>query len=106
VNVTLHGLRHSHISELLAAGVPIKVVSERAGHASISVTADIYGHLLDGGQAAAIAAEGKLRAAVERAGSAEFDTSSDTERKRRKRSGSREDNRSCAIIRLPEQKIG
>ena len=28
------------------AGHPIKVVSARAGHASVSMTLDIYGHLL------------------------------------------------------------
>ena len=26
--------------------VPIKVVSERAGHSSVSITLDIYGHVL------------------------------------------------------------
>ena len=45
-NVGFHGLRHTHISQLLLAGHPIKVVSARAGHASVSMTLDIYGHLL------------------------------------------------------------
>jgi integrase len=31
--VTIHGLRHTHITELLRAGVHPKVVSERVGHA-------------------------------------------------------------------------
>ena len=30
----------------IANGVPIKVVSERLGHANIAITLDIYGHLL------------------------------------------------------------
>ena len=37
----------------LTHGVPIKVVSERLGHANISVTLQIYGHLLPNMQAEA-----------------------------------------------------
>jgi len=40
-----HDLRHGNATQLLAAGVPIKVVSERLGHSSISVTGDIYAHV-------------------------------------------------------------
>jgi integrase len=39
--VRLHGLRHSHASQLLAEGVHPKVVQERLGHASIAITMDI-----------------------------------------------------------------
>ena len=45
--VTLHGLRHTHITHLLRDNVNIKVVSSRAGHASVSTTLDTYGHLVD-----------------------------------------------------------
>jgi integrase len=41
-----HDLRHSCISMLLARGIPVKVVSEMAGHADISVTLSVYGHVL------------------------------------------------------------
>jgi integrase len=41
-----HYLRHSCISLLLARGVPIKVVSELAGHADVSITLSVYGHVL------------------------------------------------------------
>lgn len=41
-----HELRHSSASLLLAQGVPLKVVSEILGHSSITVTADIYSHLM------------------------------------------------------------
>src|SRR5215210_8326204 len=34
----LHDLRHSHTTLPLAAGTPIKVVSERLGHAKTSIT--------------------------------------------------------------------
>jgi integrase len=53
----LHDLRHAQASLMLAAGVPIAVVSKRLGHSSIGITADTYSHLLDGvGRAAADAA--------------------------------------------------
>jgi integrase len=43
--VTPHILRHSWITNLLKARVPIAKVSQWAGHRSIMVTADVYGHL-------------------------------------------------------------
>lgn len=46
--VRFHDLRHGHITQLLLRGVPLKVVSARAGHAGIAITADLYGHLLPG----------------------------------------------------------
>jgi len=45
--ITFHTLRHSHASQLLAAGVPIQAVSERLGHSSPDVTMRVYAHLLD-----------------------------------------------------------
>lgn len=54
--IVLHGLRHSHATHLLAAGVNPKVVSERLGHASVSFTLDTYGHVMPGQQADAAAA--------------------------------------------------
>lgn len=41
-----HDLRHSCISLLLSKGVPIKVVSEMAGHSDVSITLSVYGHVL------------------------------------------------------------
>jgi integrase len=46
--VSLHSLRHSHGSHLLAAGMEITVVSEHLGHSSIRVTADVYSHAIRG----------------------------------------------------------
>ncbi len=45
---SLHTLRHSHASVLLANGVDLPTVSARLGHSSVRVTADIYAHALRG----------------------------------------------------------
>ncbi len=42
-----HDLRHSAATFLIAAGIPLKHVSDLLGHSTITITADIYGHLLD-----------------------------------------------------------
>lgn len=41
-----HDLRHTHASLLLKQGVHPKIVSERLGHSSITITLDTYSHLL------------------------------------------------------------
>ncbi len=48
--IRLHDLRHTHASLLLAAGVPVKVVSERLGHASATITLNVYQHVIPGMQ--------------------------------------------------------
>ncbi|WP_297965979.1 tyrosine-type recombinase/integrase [uncultured Anaerovibrio sp.] len=53
---TFHQLRHYHASVLLEAGVPVKVVSERLGHASAKMTLDVYAHVIDHQQDKAVAA--------------------------------------------------
>ncbi len=63
-NIRFHDLRHTHASQLLKAGVPVKVVSERLGHATASITLDVYSHVLPGMQADAVA---KIDAALEAA---------------------------------------
>jgi len=45
---SLHLLRHTHVSHLLASGVPVPAVSARVGHSSIRTTLDIYGHMIHG----------------------------------------------------------
>jgi integrase/recombinase XerD len=40
-----HWLRHTYATGLLRTGTPVEVVSKLLGHASITTTADIYGHL-------------------------------------------------------------
>ena len=63
--VTLHKLRHSHASHMLASNVHPKIVQERLGHSSIAITLDIYSHLMpnmQGGAAATV--DGVMRAAI------------------------------------------
>jgi integrase len=40
--IRLHDLRHSAVTAMLHAGIPVKVVSERVGHSSTSFTQDVY----------------------------------------------------------------
>ena len=48
-----HELRHSGASIMLAQGTPLHVVSEVLGHASVAITKDVYGHLMEGDRRAA-----------------------------------------------------
>ena len=45
-HVHLYDLRHTCATVLLLADVPVKVVSERLGHSSITLTLDTYSHVL------------------------------------------------------------
>lgn len=45
-DLTLYSLRHSCATLMLAAGIHPKVVSERLGHSSITITLDIYSHVM------------------------------------------------------------
>ena len=51
--IRFHDLRHTHATLLLKAGVPLKVVSERLGHATQAFTMAVYQHVLPGMQAEA-----------------------------------------------------
>ena len=41
-----HELQHTAASLMLANGIPLRVVSDLLGHASIRITCDVYGHVL------------------------------------------------------------
>jgi integrase len=47
-HVRLHDLRHGQASLMLAAGVPMAIVSKRLGHSTITITSDTYSHMLAG----------------------------------------------------------
>ena len=49
--IRFHDLRHTHASQMLAAGVHPKVASERLGHSTIGITLDLYSHVMPGMQA-------------------------------------------------------
>jgi integrase len=48
--INLHGLRHTHATLALKAGVHPKIVSERLGHSSVAFTMDVYAHVVEGMQ--------------------------------------------------------
>lgn len=45
-DITVHGMRHTHATQLLKEGVSPKIVSERLGHSTTAITMDIYSHVL------------------------------------------------------------
>lgn len=63
--IRFHDLRHTHATQLLAAGVHPKVASERLGHSTIGITLDLYSHVMPGMQEdAAAKVDGALQAAI------------------------------------------
>jgi integrase len=68
-SIRLHDLRHTHATHMLAAGVHPKVVQERLGHSSITITLDLYSHVTPGMQRDAAA---KVADAVDGVASAAF----------------------------------
>jgi len=56
----IHDLRHSNVSMLWAAGVPIPEISKRIGHTTPAVTMSIYAHIFDNSQTASVSYLNKL----------------------------------------------
>ena len=48
--IRLHDARHTHATLLLKAGVNVKVIQERLGHANFSTTMNLYAHVSPGMQ--------------------------------------------------------
>lgn len=60
VTARLHDLRHASASQLLAAGVDVRTVAGRLGHASPSTTLSIYAHWVPAADRAAADVAGGL----------------------------------------------
>lgn len=58
--VRLHDLRHFTATRLMAAGVPVRTVSGRLGHANPSTTLTVYSHWVEATDQAAAAIMGEL----------------------------------------------
>lgn len=52
--IRFHDLRHTHATMLLQQGVNPKIVQERLGHSQVTVTLDIYSHVLPNMQKEAV----------------------------------------------------
>jgi integrase len=63
--VTLHALRHTHASQLIASGLDVVTVSRRLGHSNPTVTLNVYAHLFGNtDERAASAVESVMAAAL------------------------------------------
>ena len=51
--LTMHCLRHTHASQLIASGMDVLTISRRLGHGSPAITLTVYGHLMKGADAKA-----------------------------------------------------
>lgn len=51
---SVHSLRHTYASLLIADGTPLVVVSGNLGHAQVSTTNDIYSHIISSAEAKAV----------------------------------------------------
>lgn len=51
--VTIHSMRHTNATLLIAAGTNLRTVSARLGHAQTSTTANVYSHAIQSADAAA-----------------------------------------------------
>lgn len=56
---TLHELRHTSISLMLAGGADLADVSKTAGHSSVAITGKVYAHSYEDGQKRAVAGVSK-----------------------------------------------
>jgi integrase len=65
LTATLHSLRHTHASTLIAAGLDVLTISRRLGHGSPAITLGVYGHLFKTDDRAAAIMEAVLSAGRE-----------------------------------------
>src|SRR5215470_13830513 len=75
-DIRFHDLRHSAATLLLSVGVHPKIVQEILGHSQISITMDVYSHVLPGMQQDAMS----MLNAVLREGITSWDVKASTQR--------------------------
>jgi integrase len=61
LQTTLHSLRHTHASTLIAAGLDVLTISRRLGHGTPALTLTVYGHLFKPDDRAAAIMEAALK---------------------------------------------
>jgi integrase len=66
LQATLHSLRHTHASTLIASGLDVLTISRRLGHGSPVITLGVYGHLFKTDGRAAEIMEATLSGAMVR----------------------------------------
>lgn len=62
--VTIHSLRHTYASIMIAEGIPLVVVSHQLGHAQTSTTNNIYAHVIASAEARAAQTFDKFNDAI------------------------------------------
>jgi integrase len=60
LKITLHSLRHTHASTLIASGLDVLTISRRLGHSTPVLTLSVYGHLFKPDDRAAAIIEAAL----------------------------------------------
>ena len=53
-HIRIHDIRHTYASLLIQNGESLAYIRDQLGHHSIQITVDIYGHLVPGGNRAAV----------------------------------------------------
>lgn len=60
-DMRIHDLRHSNVSLLWHAGVPVPEISKRIGHRTVKTTMEVYAHIFDNEQTASLNALNALK---------------------------------------------
>lgn len=65
--IRFHDLRHTHATHLLTGNIHPKIASERLGHSKVSITLDLYSHVIPGMQEdAAAMVDAALKSAAQK----------------------------------------
>ena len=60
-NMRLHDLRHFAATRMMTAGIPVRTVAGRLGHANPSTTLSVYTHFVEASDQDAAAVMGNIR---------------------------------------------